>query len=104
MTPTQSKAVERFRAFLNREIARYVEKYGAEVRDFRVNENEYFISVTARTEYMGLPAGNVLRALDCKFWHVFIGKRGGIQVITCPDEFKQFAGRRAFGMKFRCDV
>ncbi len=56
--------------------------------------------ITAELERTGMSESSVLRFLDHEYWHILIGKRGGVKVHMSPKCYHQFKGQYAFGMFF----
>lgn len=101
LTPSQTRAVAQFRAFVQRELDTNPERQDT-IDSFAVEGTSYgAVWVTATTDMLGLPETNLLRVIARQHWLVQIGKGGRITVFSSPNAFHQFRGRRAFGMVFR---
>lgn len=100
--PAQSKAISRFKKFLEREIEREAELYGAKITEWDVEATDHgTFWIKAQTEYTALPENNVLRALSHEFWHVSVGKRGSLTAWTYPKSLKQFKGKSFLGVNIK---
>lgn len=103
-TTKQQRAIETFRAFLERSIRQHErDAYGKQIVTFNVQSVAHdspMLKVVAEVECAGLPPNNLLRFLDHEFWLAFIGPRGGVTISMAPDAYKQFNGKRAFNMSF----
>lgn len=95
MTKTQRNAVETFRKLLEKDGTT---EFPTKIERFEITEHSFGVAVSAETR-QGTP-GNMLYVLSYASWLVFVGKRGRVTVKTCPTAYKQFAGRKAFGMYF----
>lgn len=101
LTPSQTRAVAQFRAFMERQLNTNP-AYGDRVDSFEVTTTDYgSVWVAATTDMAKLDECSVLRVIARQNWHVQIGKGGRITVFSSPKSFHQFHGRRAFGMVFR---
>ena len=101
LTPSQTRAIEQFRAFMQRQLNTNPE-YGDTVDSFEVTTTDYgSVWVAATTDMTKLGEGNLLRFLDRQHWHVQVGKGGRIDVWSAPKSFDQFRGGRAFNMNFK---
>lgn len=103
MNKSQQAAVDYFRRHLEDHIRDYQrEQYGRAITKFKTEPTDYDNSfwLSAEVEDTALPDNNLLKALDHEWWHVSIGPRGRISVWSCPNSFKQFKNRYAFGMLF----
>lgn len=97
----QQRAIDRFRAYLNKECSPNLE-YGDRVTVFEQTPTTYgTVWISARTDMTGLSENNLLRSIAAQYWHVHVGKNGAIEVWNAPKCFDQFRGRRAFGMFFK---
>jgi hypothetical protein len=102
MNPSQTKAVARIHHHVTSNLNTTPE-YGDQVTKWEVTETDYgHVMISAETEMMKLGEGNLLRALDHKFYLFFIGKHGKISMKMGPKSYKQFNGRKVFG--FHVDV
>jgi hypothetical protein len=100
MTNSQQHAINCFKGFMQQQLNKEA-RYGDALVEFTVEATAYgTFWLTARTDMVGLPSGNVLRYVSAQHWFVEVGKRGALTVRIAPKEFKQFNGRRAFGMTF----
>jgi hypothetical protein len=103
MTPSQKKAIEYFRRFMENKCKEKCAGHDRVIKTWEVNDNGSFVSVNAVTDIPSLSEGSLLRYVDQQYWLVFIGKGGSITAKMYPDSYKQFKGRRklAFGMNFK---
>ena len=103
LTNSQTAAIEAIEKFLNEVVivSKSSSSYAACVEMFEITEGKYDVTVRARTGYTGLPETNYLRIIGEENFMFFIGKRGKIEVITASKTWRQFAGKKAFGMHFR---
>ena len=100
MNKAQQTAIARLRRFIEQqEIERRPANYGAQITRWDVQPTDYgTLWVTAETELTGLPAGNLLRALDHTHYFVSIGKRGALTMKIGPKSLDQFEGRQFLGI------
>jgi hypothetical protein len=100
----QKQAIDYLRRFLERE--RGTDQFRKNVTKFEVTPTDHgSIWVSAKLEYGdNVSENSVLRLLDREDWYVNVGPRGQLNVWMCPKSCEQFAGKRAFGMKFRREV
>jgi hypothetical protein len=106
MTPRQQAAVEQFRRFLEKYQAPRRDDRPAfqkEIVEFRVEETEHLVSITAKIDMPQLSENNLLRFYEGEYWLVFIGPRGSLTAKMYPKSFNQFktAQRKAFGINFK---
>lgn len=101
MNARQQAAVERFRRYLQEREERSSSVAPLSITKFKVETSEYgSVWISAELECTTLSENSILRALDHQYWHVNVGPKGKLEVWGCPKSCEQFAGRRAFGMKF----
>jgi hypothetical protein len=99
MNTSQQRALEAFQAFMRDQVSKNPEY--KDTVSVEVKTTDYGTTwVTARTDMVGLPEGNMLRFVASQYWLVKVGKRGGLEVRMAPRCYDQFIGRRAFGMLF----
>lgn len=106
LTPSQERAIARFEHDrLRNELRTDGNGFTTRVRTRELREVSYGVWLTVELEY-GPEVGehSLLRILECRRWHLLIGKRGRVEVFGCPKSEVQFAGREAFGMHYRKDV
>jgi len=103
ITKSQESKSKKFKRFLEESIMEHQKiKYDAQVINWEVTETDYGpIWISAQIDLVGLPEGNLLRALDKEFWHIHIGRKGKITVYNSPKCYDQFKGQRAFEMFFK---
>ena len=101
-TPGQQRALDRFRRYVEDSLNTNP-KYGDQITKWELTAAGYNASwwLSVETELMNLPEGNLLRALDHEFWHLFIGARGRIEAHSYPKSLEQFKGQRVFGINFK---
>lgn len=100
----QEAAVKRFRRYLEIHEMRS-EKFPMAVTKFETTPtNHGTLWISAEVEHTSLGENSILRVLDHQYWNVAVGPRGQLTVWSCPKSLHQFAGGRAFGMKFRREV
>ena len=99
MSPSQARAARLFTNHVQRNLDTHPERGDAAF--FATETTTYgTLWITGRTEMTGLGEGNLLRAVSAEYWLVAVGKRGGLTVRMAPRSYKQFNGKRAFGMAF----
>ena len=99
MNASQTRAIESFRRFMQTQLDVVPDRQ--DTLDLEVQPTSYgVVRVKATTTMLGLPEGNLLRAVSREYWLVAVGKRGGLEVKMAPNSYKQFKGKRAFGMTF----
>lgn len=105
MRPSQQRAVNQFRNFMERQLNPNPE-YGDTLVEFEVKPTDYgTFWITARTDMTKLSPNSMLRCLDAQHWFVSVGRHGSLTVKMCPKSFHQFnitrgSRRNAFGMTF----
>ena len=83
------------------ESAERNQRYGPAIA-VEINRWEHLVSITVRQELPQLGEGNLLRYLtEADYFHAFIGRRGAVNAVTYPKSFKQFKGRRVFGINVK---
>jgi len=94
-TPGQQRAIDGFRRYLEENLNDNPE-YGDTITKFELVATGYDASwwLSAETEMMGLGEGNLLRALDHHYWHIFVGPRGALTAHSYPKSLEQFKGGR----------
>lgn len=98
MNRAQQKALDYFRQHLTSNLSKNP-AYGDTVTVFNAEPTSYgTLWITARTEMVGLPEGNVLRCVSAEHWFVSVGKRGALTVKMGPKSLKQFKGRKFMGL------
>jgi len=99
LNKSQQSAVDYIDRWLHEHDIESNAQYGA---DFTTKELEFtdygatFYRV--EIELLGLPEGNLLKALYHTHYLFAIGRRGKIEMLMGVDSMKQFNGRMAFGM------
>lgn len=106
LSPSQKRAINRVNHFIESYVLQdsSVEKYGQKVTKFEVEDFcKYFATIDVEVDYTGLPDTNYLRYISKQNLMFSIGKRGKISVRVYSQDasFKQFAGKKAFGIHFR---
>lgn len=98
----QADAIARLRMHIDRRIgATMRDEHGKEITRFEIEPLCYgSIKVVAEVDCTKLSTDSLLRFVEHEFWLAFIGPRGKIEVKMAPKSYKQFDGRRAFGMTF----
>lgn len=100
MNKSQTLARDFAEEFLRRRLDSVPER--KDTLSLRLEYTDYGrVWLLAETDMLGLPEGNLLRAVARQHWMISIGKRGALDVYQAPKEFDQFKGRRAFGMHFK---
>lgn len=101
LTRSQENALKRIRNFIEKRFMDFeVEKYGAEITEFKVGDAYKGVNVSVETDYTNMREGSALALVSHNLWGFNVGRRGGVNCYYCPDSFRQFAGQYAFGIKF----
>jgi len=99
----QRDAIDYFRRYLETSRRHLNTNFPMAITKFEVT-TDGAIWISAKVEHTTLSENSVLRLLDREDWFINVGPRGQLNVWMCPKSCEQFAGRRAFGMKFRREV
>lgn len=99
MNTSQTKSIDSLRQVLT-DLDNSSTQWKHTITEFEVREDRGLVAVRAQRERTSLPKENLLRALDHEYWLVLVGVRGALTVKMGPRSFRQFNGRKAFGMRF----
>lgn len=75
MTKAQEKKLNKVKSMMEEEFMYDKEKY--EIKRFKVNDMEYFVSVVGEVGLKG-DEGTLAQVFGRERFHLFIGKKGGI--------------------------
>jgi len=98
MTKSQQQGLDSFIALMTREAKQH-EAYGAEITGLKIDDSHPgLLFASGEVQLLGLPEGNLLRAIARTHWLAQIGKRGKVTLLMYPKCLDQFKGKTFFGM------